>query len=128
MKKIFVIDDSEVSLFLIKAIFEDEPDINIAIESNSRKALSFIREGNPDLLVLDLMMPHIDGIQILQEIRSDSRIGKIPILIISASHDAEIIKKAIELGIQGYIRKPIEMKEVEEKIRNILTTKPENLV
>jgi CheY-like chemotaxis protein len=93
MKRILVIDDSEANLLLINSIFEDDPEIEVALENNSTRALKTVRKQNPDLILLDLMMPNIDGFQILGEMRKDSFLGKIPVMIVSARLDSEAKKR-----------------------------------
>ena len=120
MKRILVIDDSEVNLFLINSIFENEPDIQIHILSKSDKALSVLREGNFDLIILDLMMPHIDGFQLLAEIKSDVELKGIPVIVVSARQDKEAEQEVRKYGIEEYIRKPINLKSIENKIRSVI--------
>jgi len=120
MKKVLVVDDSEVNLYLFQAIFKMDPEIQVDIESNSTKAISRLREGYPDVLVLDLMMPHIDGFELLHQIKADPGINKIPILIVSARQDSEAYNRVMDFDVQGYIKKPIQMTEVESKIREII--------
>lgn len=121
MKKILVVDDSEVSLFLIQTIYQDISDIQIEIEINSKNALSRLREEQFDLLLLDLMMPYIDGFQLLEEIRSEVEFNYLPILIISAKHDPHSIETALQLGVQGYIKKPISITEIKDKVQEVIS-------
>jgi CheY-like chemotaxis protein len=123
MNKILVIDDSEVNLYLIQTIFDNDHEVQVYIESDSTQALSRIQHEQPDVLVLDLMMPQVDGFQLLQEIKADPGINQIPILIISARLDTEAYNKVKEYGVQGYIKKPIQMRNVEEQIRQLFKVK-----
>ncbi|MCG8701372.1 MAG: response regulator [Bacteroidales bacterium] len=118
--KVLVIDDSEVNLFLIKSIFEDQTDIKISIENNSRKAMKNIKEKQPDLILLDLMMPHVDGYQILEELNEDEKLKSIPVIVISAKSDRDSVAKAFEYNIVDYIKKPIVLPDIENKIRMAL--------
>lgn len=120
---ILVVDDSEVSLYLIKSIFEDDPDIHVEMEINSKNALNRIIESQPDLVILDLMMPLVDGYQLLQQIKADANLNHIPIMVVSARHDANSIKEAQKYNICNYIKKPIDISSIEENIRNILDSK-----
>lgn len=119
MNKVLVIDDSEVNLYLVQTIFDDDPQVQVDIESDSRKALSLLREGYPDVLVLDLMMPHVDGYQLLHEIKADPGLSQIPILVISAKLDKDSYDQVLKYGVQGYYKKPIQLKEVEMEIRKL---------
>jgi CheY-like chemotaxis protein len=120
MKRILVIDDSEANLLLINSIFEDDPDIEVVVESNSSKALNVVRKKYPDLILLDLMMPHIDGFQILDEIRRDTTLGKIPVMIVSARLDQEAKKMAKNYVVNDYIEKPLDLDLIEKKIYKVL--------
>lgn len=124
MKRILVIDDSEANLLLINSIFEDEPEIEVAVESNSTRALKTVRKNNPDLILLDLMMPNIDGFQILGEMKKDSFFDRIPVMIVSARLDAEAKKEAKKYRISDYIEKPLDLDLIEKKIYEILDIRP----
>jgi len=120
MKRILVIDDSEANLLLINSIFEDDPEIEVAVESNSTKAIKTVRKKNPDLILLDLMMPNIDGFQILGEMKKDSFLGKIPVMIVSARLDSAAKKEAKKYHVNDYIEKPLDLDLIEKKIHRIL--------
>ena len=117
MNSVLIIDDSEVSLYLVKSVFEDDSDICIEIENNSKQAMSSIKKMKPDLILLDLMMPHIDGFEILVKLKADLELSKIPIIVISARQDKEATQMAFEYGAIDYITKPIDIKEIKTKIR-----------
>lgn len=118
-KKILVIDDSESNLLLINSIFEEDNEIEVIVESNSSKALADIKKTMPDLILLDLMMPHIDGFQLLDKIKGDVEISSIPIIIVSARLDSEAKKITSKYGVVDYIEKPISLDLIEEKIYKI---------
>ncbi len=124
MKRILVIDDSEANLLLINSIFEDDPEIEVALESNSTRALKTVRKHNPDLILLDLMMPNIDGFQILGEMRKDSFLGKIPVMIVSARLDSEAKREAKKYKVSDYIEKPLDLELIEKKIYQLLNIRP----
>ncbi len=124
MKRILVIDDSEANLLLINSIFEDDPEIEVALENNSTRALKTVRKQNPDLILLDLMMPNIDGFQILGEMKKDSFLGKIPVMIVSARLDSEAKKEAKKYKVSDYIEKPLDLDLIEKKIYQILNIRP----
>lgn len=119
MKKILVIDDSEVNLYLIQSIFENEPEVEVAIENSSKRGLQQLEKMIPDILILDLMMPHLDGFGLLERMRSNEKTTNIPVLVISANYDKESIQRCRDLGAIDYIVKPISLQTVEEKINAI---------
>lgn len=120
MKKVLIIDDSETNLFLIKSIFENDPGIEVCIEKDSTKALDLIHSLNPDLLILDLMMPRIDGFYLLDRIKSAPDLSNMPIFVLSALTNLSSIKRAMNFNIVDYIEKPINLKTIEKKIRQVL--------
>lgn len=119
-KKILVVDDSETNLFLVQSVLEMEPFIEVELEKDSRKAMRRIVKEIPDLVILDIMMPYVDGFEIMNEMRSNSITQSIPILIISAKDDAATIKKAKALHSVAYITKPITMLEIADKVLSIV--------
>ena len=124
MKRILVIDDSEANLLLINSIFEDDPEIEVAVENNSTRALKTVKKKNPDLILLDLMMPNIDGFQILGEMKKDSFMDKIPVMIVSARLDSDAKKEAKKYQVDDFIEKPLDLDLIEKKIHQILKIRP----
>jgi len=119
-KSIIIIDDSEVNLLLLNSIFESDRNLKVFLEKESTRAMELIRKEIPELIVLDLMMPKVDGFQILEQLQADAALRNIPVLIISARQDAATIKRTMAYNVIGYIKKPINLSEIEYKIRGIL--------
>lgn len=120
MKKLLVIDDSEVNLYLVQSVFEDDPNIEVILESNSSQAMKTIREKKPDMVLLDLMMPNIDGFELLHEMRSVDEFKNLPVVVISAKTDDDSINQVKSYGVNEYIKKPVDLTEIEETIRKTL--------
>ena len=85
-----------------------------------RMALAALDEGLPDLIILDVMMPEIDGIQLCSMIRQRQDSRDIPILILSARGDAESIMRGMEAGANDYLPKPILHHDLVTKVRSII--------
>ena len=111
-KKILVIDDSETNILLIKSLFEDEELIHVDVLLNSRLALKRIEEVMPDLILLDIMMPDIDGFTILTILKRDEQLKHIPVIVVSAKDEQTDIDRAYALGAENYITKPIIIDEL----------------
>ncbi len=122
-KKILIVDDSEMNLFLLQSIFYGDDTIQTILESDSTKVLGHLRENIPDLILLDLMMPRLDGFQLLHEIRADPGFSGIPVIVISARHDQEAIEQVMDYGVEAYLKKPVNLKETEKTIRDVLARK-----
>jgi CheY-like chemotaxis protein len=110
-KKILIIDDSKTSLLLFESLFENSG-YEVVSEIDSKFAYEKVIEIKPDLIVLDIMMPDIDGFQLLKTIKSNPYLIKIPVIVLSALHEIKTINKAIDHGAVAYIKKPINVDEV----------------
>jgi len=118
-KRIFVADDDEVVLrslknLLVLAGFEVEACMD------SREVISKIKIFKPQLILLDLLMPHLGGYEICDLLNKDNELMGIPIIIVSALGGYTDIKKAYQLGVVGYITKPYDFKELTDKINKMV--------
>ena len=105
-KKVLVIDDDEMNLQIAKMILERKLPCEVIGVDNGIEGLDVLRQQHISLVLLDIMMPHFDGIETLQEIRNDKRIKDVPIMMLTASSDVENIQKVGLLGVMDYIKKP----------------------
>jgi PleD family two-component response regulator len=110
-KKVLVIDDSETNLLLIESMLENEPRIKILLKSNGKNIIDYCLKNRPDLILLDLLMPDISGFDVLDLLQSNKELKEIPVIIISALDGQADIKRAIEMGANDYIIKPIDFVE-----------------
>ncbi|MBU0483145.1 MAG: response regulator [Proteobacteria bacterium] len=117
-------------------IAEDEDDIrellayqlrkegySAILAANGRTAYEMAAEYTPDLIVLDIMMPEINGIELCEMIRKDSALEEIPIIFVTANTDDEVLARAFQVGGNDYIRKPFNKIELLTRIRAVLTHK-----
>lgn len=120
--KILVVDDSPDNVFLIKTILEGEGYI-ISTAENGVNALAELEKSPCDLVLLDLMMPGMDGYEVTRRIRGDTKFQPyIPILLITA-HDAPNVAKGLDLGADDFIRKPVTVDELLARVRSLLRLK-----
>ena len=118
-------------------IVDDEPDLlsvlhfGLEIEgfevldaSDGEQALRMAREQKPDLIVLDLMLPRIDGYKVCRALKFDERYRRIPIFILSARSGETDRKLAFDLGADGFVTKPYDMKDLVARIRERLAAPP----
>ena len=119
MKKILVVDDEEDILLSVKNGLENNSDeYTIQTAKDGEKCLNILNKEIPDLILLDLMMPNMNGWQVLDIIRGNFKWRDIHIFIITAVEDPEFKKSAVELGIT-YIEKPFTIDELKVKIDNL---------
>jgi two-component system sensor histidine kinase/response regulator len=117
--KVLIVDDE---LFNIDYLQQELEDCNYELitASNGREALDQIKKELPDLVLLDLMMPVLDGFAVLRQIKADPDLRDIPVIIVSAANNSRSVVKGIKLGAEDYITKPIDEKLLLQKVREFL--------
>ena len=119
--RVLVVDDLPDNSFLIQAILVDEG-YEIQVEDNGISALESIESNPPDLLILDVMMPGMDGYEVTRKIRQNPDLPIFPILLITA-HDTPSAVKGLDVGADDFIRKPVEVAELLARVRSLLRLK-----
>lgn len=119
--RLLIVDDVPDNLFLVRTILEDE-EYEIITATNGHDALEIIKLDPPDLVLLDVMMPVMDGYEVTQRIRAMKDLPFIPILLITAYDRANAVK-GLDLGADEFIRKPIEADELLARVRSLLRLK-----
>jgi CheY-like chemotaxis protein len=118
-KKILVIDDSETNQLLLQAVLEDEG-YDVILMDNSRKAIDYIKKHKPDLILLDLFMPEIDGFDFLRRLSNGSSSLPYAVLIVTAYSNRENNEKAKEMGALDVIHKPVNISSLLLSVKQIL--------
>ncbi|MBE9158606.1 hybrid sensor histidine kinase/response regulator [Nodosilinea sp. LEGE 06152] len=118
---ILAVDDSSDNLFLIESILDD-PEYHITCVESGQAALEVVRQTPPDVILLDVMMPGLDGYAVTQRIRDNSSLPYIPILLITA-HDQSSLVQGLDAGADDFIRKPVDVNELRARVRSLLRLK-----
>lgn len=118
-KKILVIDDSSTHILLCQTIF-DEEHYEVASAESGKEGLKVIPKVEPDLILLDIMMPEMDGYAVLKELKGKEETKNIPVIMVSAKIQSSDIKKAKELGAINFVKKPIGANRLVEMVNNIM--------
>ena len=118
MKTILIVDDTELNVETLMELLEDKYDLLASLDGEG--ALEIVEEEHVDLILLDIMMPGIDGFEVCRRLKSNPKTNNIPIIFITAKTDDESIEKAYELGGVDYITKPFRVREVLSRIANHL--------
>ncbi len=118
--KVLVIDDDSRILKMISAILSSEEDLEVSTASNGFQAGLLISNWLPDIILLDMLMPEMDGFEVCQRLKSDEKTKDIPIIAVTVLKDPKEIKKMTSHGITDYISKPFKSDELVKKIKKHL--------
>ena len=115
--KILLVDDDRDLLEMLLSIFRRAGYTKLLTASSGPEALRVWKENQPDLIVLDVMMPGMDGFSVLKEIRRTSRV---PVLMLTARGEAEDRIEGLEIGADDYLPKPFHLAELSARIRSVM--------
>lgn len=118
--KILVIDDESANAELLEAILADKGYEHVKTVTDSRVALEVCRTFEPDLILLDLMMPHVDGFAILEALRSEPNGASLPVIVLTADGSKETKLRALTAGATDFMLKPFDVAEALRRIENLL--------
>lgn len=119
-KTILLVDDSETFLMYTSKLLRRLGYENIASVKNGADALKLLLTLMPDIILLDIAMPQMDGIAILRHIKNDERISSIPVIMISGTSDSETYEECKKLGCAGYLTKPIKVPELNDTLNKYI--------
>jgi len=130
--EIILVEDNQDDAILTKrALKAQNPSVNIVHLKNGEEALDFIFKGkefegkkfsdNPKIILLDLKMPKVDGIEVLKRIKEDPVLKFTPVIILTSSSNDPDIKKTYEIGANSYIIKPIEFENFSKTVEKVGT-------
>lgn len=119
---ILVVDDFSTMRRIIKNLLHDLGYQNVSEADDGNTALPMLRTGKFDFLITDWNMPGMPGLELLKQVRADSALGKMPVLMLTAEAKREQIVEAAQAGVSGYVIKPFTAVTLKEKIDKILAT------
>lgn len=117
--KVLIVDDEPLNVDYLEQALEDS-NYQLIIATNGREALDKIKRDQPDLVLLDLMMPILDGFEVLAQVKADQVLRDIPIIIVSAANDSKSVVRGIKQGAEDYITKPIDADHLVKKLKEYL--------
>lgn len=121
--RIAIIDDEEMNIEVVQGHLEQAGYKNFFRTTDSTQALDLIDSAKPDLVLLDIMMPEVSGLEILAAMRADEQMRYIPVVILTASTSAVVKLRALELESSDFLEKPVDSSELQLCIRNVLAIK-----
>jgi CheY-like chemotaxis protein len=118
---ILMVDDEPTTLEVMEMFLRGAGYEQVIRTSDSREVVALMEEKRPDLLLLNLMMPHMDGVEVLKAVRGHEDLSDVPILIVTGSSDPAIKQRAVDHGATDFLGKPIDPSELALRVRNTLT-------
>ena len=115
MSKLLVVDDEHEICDFLQSFFEDR-DYNVNVALNGLEALEQIREDAPDVVLLDIQMPGMDGMEVLKKIKGE--FPKVKVIMVTALETREKIDEALRFGADNYITKPLSLEYLEKDVQD----------
>ena len=120
MKKILIVDDEPNIVMTLEYTFK-KSNYEVFIARDGQEALDILKTNFPDVIILDIMMPMVDGFATLEQIRKDANLQHTKVMFLSAKNKESDIEKGIALGADAYMTKPFSIKKVVEKMEELLS-------
>lgn len=123
MKKILIVDDQAPMVKILSDILKKE-NYQIGIAANGQLGIKKALEFNPDLIIMDIMMPVKNGIDAIRELREMENFKKVPILVLTAKGGLNDYQTALEVGANSFMAKPFSPGEIVIEVKKLLTINP----
>ncbi|MDA1051758.1 MAG: response regulator [Planctomycetota bacterium] len=121
--RIMFVDDEPINFKVVRKYLKDAGYQCFTATSDSTCAMDLLRAEPPDVLLLDLMMPQVSGLEILRQLRSEPASATLPVIILTATYDRTLRQSALELGATDFIRKPVDPTDLLPRVQNALAMK-----
>ena len=121
--KIMIVDDEELVIRVVRRFLASDGYTNFVTVTDSRNAVDAMISEDPDVVLLDIMMPHITGLDLLRVRQKDAAIRHIPFIILSANSENQIKRDALSLGATDFLSKPVDPSDLIVRVQNSLTVK-----
>ena len=118
MKKILIVDDEPNILMTLEYTFKKK-NFLVYIARDGEEALELLKTENPNIILLDIMMPKVDGYATLEIIKSDEKLKNCKVIFLSAKNKESDIQKGLRLGANAYMTKPFSIKKLVEKVNEL---------
>ncbi|MGJ7921296.1 sporulation transcription factor Spo0A [Neobacillus sp. LXY-4] len=118
--KVCVVDDNRELVGLLEEYISSQDDMEVVgVAHNGQECLDILEETTPDVLVLDIIMPHLDGLAVLEKLRDSKRSSVPNVIMLTAFGQEDVTKKAVDLGASYFILKPFDMENLANHIRQV---------
>lgn len=122
MKKILIVDDEPNIVMSLEYIFKKE-NFEVFIARDGAEAIDIVENDIPDIIILDIMMPNVDGFQVLKYLKANEHLSEIKVIFLSAKNKVSDIELGLQLGADKYMSKPFSTKKLVNEVKHLLSTK-----
>ncbi len=118
--KILIVDDRQANVVVLEDFLELKGYVNVKSTTDARLVIQIVEEFKPDLLLLDVMMPHFSGVEILGQLKNSGYLANMAVLVLTADVSRETKQQALSNGANDFLTKPFDLTEVDLRIKNLL--------
>lgn len=119
MRKILIVDDEPNIVMSLEYIFKKE-NFKVFIARDGAEAIEIVENDIPDIMILDIMMPNVDGFQVLKYLKSHEDLSEIKVIFLSAKNKTSDIELGLQLGADKYVSKPFSIKKLVKEVKLLL--------
>lgn len=119
MKKILIVDDEPNIVMSLEYTFKKN-NFEVFIARDGQEAIDILKKQLPDVIILDVMMPMVDGFATLEQIKKDDRLQHCKVIFLSAKNKEKDIEKGLSLGANLYVVKPFSLKKLAEQVQSLI--------
>ncbi len=120
--KVLIVDDEERNVRLLKAMLTNR-NFHLLEAGNGEEALRIVSENAPDMILLDVMMPRLDGFEVCRRLKQNEKTRMIPVILVTALSEKQHRLKALEVGADDFITKPVDFSELTVRVKSLLRIK-----
>lgn len=120
VKTVLIVEDSSMTRSMIRALLEEMDDIDTVEAASGFEALKLLPSNTYDLIITDINMPDINGLELINFIRKNDRYKEIPLMIVSTEKSEDDRKRGLEIGANDYVTKPFKPDQFQGKVKNLL--------